>query len=273
MIIVVNVICTSYSGSTWLNLLLGSHPDAFSVGEIKSIKRTGRPLCTLHGENCPVWSQFDFPSDKNPFLKIAQIAEKRWLIVNNSRNYMEYLDDPNIESRYVHLLRDGRAVTASMMRKYVDTTMWKASRKWAHDVRRNQRLIRRRGGANSCLVHYEKLNQDTAGQLELLCKQLGMPFEPTMLDCWSQPHHYLGGNRGTLTALANKQSVDPSWIDNGAKKIRAKLDLDFYAKNNPARFKDERWKSELNTKQLSVFALVAGGINRRYGYPRSLDRS
>jgi hypothetical protein len=33
-ITVVNIVAVSYSGSTWLNLMLGAHDDALSVGEI-----------------------------------------------------------------------------------------------------------------------------------------------------------------------------------------------------------------------------------------------
>ena len=65
-ITVVNIVAVSYSGSTWVNLMLGAHPDAFSIGEIDWIDKNKMALCSLHGESCPVWSQFDVSSKENP---------------------------------------------------------------------------------------------------------------------------------------------------------------------------------------------------------------
>jgi len=56
---IVHIISVSYSGSTWLNLLLGAHSRAFSIGEMTVLRRTGRAICKLHGDGCPFWSRFD----------------------------------------------------------------------------------------------------------------------------------------------------------------------------------------------------------------------
>jgi len=49
-------------------------------------------------------------------------------------------------------------------------------------------------------------------------------------------------------------------------------DMDRYRRQDPARFVDERWKQELTTGQLRIFALWAGRKNRQYGYPPATQR-
>jgi len=65
----------------------------------------------------------------------------------------------------------------------------------------------------------------------------------------------------------------PEWIRE--KRGDANLpnwNIDYYKDKDPGNFSDERWKSELSDSQLRLFALWAGRLNRRFGYPRSLDR-
>ena len=81
---VVNVVAVSYSGSTWLNLMLGSHSQMFSVGEMDALLKWGRCWCTFHGDHCPHWSRFQLDSPTNPFVRLHQITGKRIFIVNNA---------------------------------------------------------------------------------------------------------------------------------------------------------------------------------------------
>ena len=57
-----------------------------------------------------------------------------------------------------------------------------------------------------------------------------------------------------------------------ASEQKLQWDVEYYAKGNPGNFTDERWKSELNDRQLRIFRLVAGWTNRKLGYPPALDR-
>ena len=43
----------------------------------------------------------------------------------------------------------------------------------------------------------------------------------------------------------------------------------FYSRQNPLSFKDDRWKSELNTNQIKVFSKIGRSLNRKYGYKSS----
>ena len=272
-ICVVNIVSTSYAGSTWLNLLLGSHSQAFSVGELKSFRKHQRVACILDGEKCAFWRQFNPDSEDGPYVQLHNLTGRRFLIVNNSPRYLPGGSHPMIESKIIHLLRDGRAVSASMLRKGDERSYRKAVAKWLRNVRRNERLIARVRPGDVITQGYEKLAADTPGQVRRLCDFLGIDFEPSMLEYWNVDHHYLGGNRGTLFSLAQKRQQqlpdDPRLTGTG--KAGPNWDLDHYKRTDAATFRDERWKRELSPWQLRLFSVLAGRVNRRYGYPAGAD--
>lgn len=275
-ITVVNIVAFNYSGTTWLNLMLGSHPRAFTVGEMKLIDKLGKPVCAFDPEDCPIWDRYDPNADENPFLQIARITGKDVLVANKNQRYFRYLDHPSIEPRFLHLIRDGRAVTASMLRKERADSVWAAAREWVHDVKRHHRLLRRQRRDQQRRVIYERLVEDTPGQLQDICRFIGIDYDPAMLEYWQKTHHPLGGNRGTLVAMAQRSGVElsdqpPEGPQNTTDAPVWDRDLAHYRNSDPAQFVDERWKRELTPRQLRVFGLVAGRLNRRLGYSGRVD--
>lgn len=287
---VVNVISTSYSGSTWVNLLLGSHSRMFSVGEADALIRDECVPCTLHGPDCPVWSGFDPEPHSELYLKMGRLAGGRMLVVNNARYTLPMQTHDLIHPRFLFLVRDGRAVVHSDLGKHAGTTTWRASRSWARGVARKWRMVQQFDPSDTLMVHYEMLRDDTRGQLETVCDWLHVPFEPAMLEYWKHPHHFIGGNVGALSYAARGQGLDRLYCRTPMpdKLVVAPLDaqqmqfdgrggqstwnLQRYQQQAPDQFRDERWKRELTDWQLRVFALAAGRTNRRFGYPPSLDR-
>lgn len=272
-ITVVNVISSRYSGSTWLNLMLGSHSDAISIGELKIVLRGGRAVCGLHGYGCALWGGFAFDDEMNIFEWLAQQTGRRVFIVNNSRNTLPFQPCPRVRSRFIHLVRDGRAVVASDLRKRTSPSAFSASRCWARHVRRDQRLLRRQDPSSVARVTYEDLALNNEGELERLCDFMDLPYEPAMRRYWESDHHYIGGSPSALAMLANLRAQDlpdtPMWSSLNAF---SRENIRHYEGLRPERFIDERWKRELTARQLWVFALIAGRANRKLGYGRSLDR-
>jgi len=43
-------------------------------------------------------------------------------------------------------------------------------------------------------------------------------------------------------------------------------DKEFYGSQDPASFRDERWKKELTPRQLRRFGKIGGALNVEYGY-------
>lgn len=269
-ITVVHIRSVSYSGSTWVNLLLASHSRAFTVGEMKRVVVDETPRCNVHPEGCEFWPRFDPKSAENPFLQVARLSGKDVIVVNNSRKLQHHQDHPLITSRYIHLMRDGRVVAASMMRKFKGMTMFTAARSWKRDVKRNRRILRRTGQPVH-LALYEALQAEPEAQLRRLCDFIGLGYEPGMLQYWDKTHHFLGGNRGTLFSMLRHAGVKTA-EEHLSANTKANWDLGHYKNQDMKNFTDERWKTELTPGQLRLFGLLAGRLNRSFGYPASTDK-
>jgi hypothetical protein len=271
-LVIINIISFSFSGSTWLNLLLGAHSEMFSVGEVWYIRPPEGAICKMHGKECPIWSQFDINSTENIYLQISRLTGKQFLVVSNPRRFLRFQQHPDIEAKYIHLIRDGRAVTASMLRKKPELSMWRAARTWSKTVRRRQKFIARQNPTHTIRVFYEKILADKEKELRRLCEFIGVSFQASMLDLEILDPHFIGGNVGTLYSIARQKGTDlPSAaLPKGPK--RHWPDTQFYERADPRNFVDERWKEELTDWQLFTFALIAGYTNRRYKYPASFDR-
>jgi len=273
-VVVVNIISTSFAGSTWLNLMLGAHPAAMSVGEVKTLAKSGSRHCALHGESCPVWSAVDLEGGGNVFEQLARLTGRRILIANNSVHYFrDDLRSPTVRDYYVELIRDGRAVTASYLRKKQDKSMWTSAWRWSRYIRRHRRLLADCPPDRVTRVYYEHLAADPTESLDAVCRMVGIDCRPAMQEFWEADSHYLGGNRGTIFALARKQRAapptDPRDLD---PKRQADWKLDYYEKQDIARINDDRWRRELSPLQLRLFALAAGRLNRRLGYGPTMSR-
>lgn len=283
-IIVVNIVAVSYSGSTWINLMLGAHPEAFSIGEIDWIAKNDAALCALHGESCPVWSRFDVKSQENPYVQISRITGKKLLVVNNTRRFREAQEDERIESKYLWVVRDGRAVVASAMRKQPAKSIFWGTKFWKKQFLRSQKLIMRQRPGDAMILSYEKCVEDPEKHMREVCVFLGIEYHPQMLDYYDTERHFIGGNPGIMSVVAKQRDSDQLHVlspqtgrvnvDVTQDKIetRGVVDLSHYKKTDPKHFVDERWKSELSTFQLRIFGLLAGRLNRKYGYPRSTQR-
>lgn len=138
--------------------------------------------------------------------------------------------------RILHLVRDGRGVLASRLR-YMSAR--RAVRRWNHYHRLSRYLLRRWVSPESYRrLRYEDFVAAPEEQLRALCDWLEMAWSPAMLDpAAHRIEHSAGGN--------------------------------------PARFRlaegirpDERWRTQLNDRQLAMFEHTAGALNRELGYGR-----
>lgn len=123
----------------------------------------------------------------------------------------------------------------------------------------------RRHPDSSLLVHYESLQRNTDGELQKICAWLGLPYESEMVAFQNAAPHFLGGNAGPIIAVGDAHGIDLRDHYHPKADFRP-LDRNHYAAMGPQSFHDERWKHELNTGQLRLFNLLAGRLNRKYGY-------
>lgn len=152
---------------------------------------------------------------------------------NPGRMKALYLDATE-RYRLLVLLRDGRAVTYSRMRRN-EVGMEKAARIWVSEHRKARVTRATMSGAVMKFIKYEDLCKDPAGTLTDVLAWLGLAYEPGVLEFRSQSHN-IGGN--------------PMRFRGGETTIRF----------------DEKWREGLGEADLETFERIGGALNRSLGY-------
>ncbi len=232
---VVFILSHNYSGSTWLSLLLGSHSQAFYLGELNKFYSRKYPMpcavCDKRGEVCPYF--FDVkeihPSEIHNLL--FERTGKRMLIDNSKRIKWSYrfLGDGSYRHKFVHLIKDPRAIYYSLLIR----NRAEEFGEWA----------RRHGEIDAFLAEYEldtflltynELAEQTDATLLRLCDWIGAAYEPAQKEYWNFEHHGPGENGATAAFLQNSRTSDRQ----------------FYTGNRQSNFVDLRWKEKLGGEAL-----------------------
>ncbi len=248
-----------HSGQTWLSLLIGSHPAALSLGEIDALYglQDVSRSCMLCGDGCEFWSAFNkvWSPKENIFLQLADFSGARLLSFSKVEMFRGQLLDVRIKLKLIRLLRDGRAVTASYARKYPSRQYDDIVKAWAHSARENDRWFLQIPAEDRIVINYENLVDHTSATIRYICALLDIDYRESMIEYWKIKHHIVDGNRGTL-----------SFVQRYFGKESSPKDKAFYNSQDPAAFRDERWKRELTPDQLNRFWKIGGELNRLYGY-------
>lgn len=214
---------SSHSGSTLLDMLLGSHPRIESVGEAKKIaavaaqmRAGGEPLCTCRETvaACAFW-RATMPQDPETLKSDAEANAdffRHVLRVGGKQIALDSSKSPGrarmlaksqlFDLTVVHLVRDSRAVAHSNRRKQAKTAggrnpdydLVPTVRGWNKLNLRARRLFR--GEAVRHLpVRYEDLTRDPATVLRGVLSAVGLSWHESVLRYREQIHHNIEGNR------------------------------------------------------------------------------
>jgi hypothetical protein len=263
---VVVIATTGHSGGTWLNLMLGAHPEIIALGELSYANglQSLKGACSLCGEGCEFWDKFDqqWNPDENIFLQLAEFTGKHRFAISTWNTHADHLADERVEVKCIRLLRNGIATTASYYRKYPNRTFTEHIQKWVHDSIRVDRWLEQFSAENTYIVRYEDLleNSDT---LSSICHFLNIDYIEDMNEYWKVPQHILGGNRGTLFFMRKYLGLEIT-------SDQEPVDSAFYINHDPLKFRDQRYQKELTRDQLIKFEQRGGSLNRTYGYSQSL---
>ena len=156
---------------------------------------------------------------------------------------------PEIPQRIIHVVRDGRAVVHSAMKKaYVIEeknndgkvkkkvirqprdrieTFFQALRGWLVGNLRTMQAFRTLPSNQYIRLRHEDLCIDPAGQLKRICSFIGVSYEQRMLNFRSITHHNIAGS----AMRYRDESILPP---------------------------DEEWRHGLKTSQLRFFQITAG---------------
>lgn len=262
----ISICGAGHSGSTLLGMVLGTAPNAFYVGEgakIRYLHDEKKPLkkrvCKICGEPCPVWSKFHWDRSRPLYRQVAEHTGAS-IIVDSTKN-PEWINERTAELRQsgdrsalVLLLRDGRAVINSRLRKYPERDPNQQITDWMAQVDRSEALFEAFEGPK-IRIHYEEFASTPDPVVRRICEVAGIRYQPGMLDFSSRPHHPLGGNNGTQFLAAREQAAGDSFVSLPNRT------RDYY-KDHPAGISlDLRWKQELKPEHAALFDQVAGRFN------------
>ncbi|MFQ5796789.1 MAG: sulfotransferase, partial [Candidatus Bipolaricaulia bacterium] len=261
------ILGSGHCGSTLLDLLLNGHSQILGLGEIKSIGKY-TASAEESGDNwvhTPFWQKVKGCYEKTSQASFAQIdiSNPKWSIARSwDAEDIETWTRPNdlllscihrvsgakmltdaskfphrlyllqraglFDIRVIHLVRDGRAVMNSYIRKYGD--FGTALRRWASPALLAFSLRRNFTKTDWLRIRYEELATRPKDTLKRVCAFLEVGFEPKMLAFRGHPYFGIGGNR-----------------------MRYRGDAHI--------FLDERWKGELKLRHQLAFSLIAGWLN------------
>jgi hypothetical protein len=205
-----------HSGSTLLDLIIGSHSDVVSVGEIKpkslhyldDAKSNKKCICGSRIRDCDFWngvtSRLSHPAAavcekgnekaKTAFVSAALAVSGCSVYCENTkseRRLRELADAPELDLFAVELVRDPRAVAFSYQRKrggFLRQLIAFAPFSLAG-------LVQRRADCRRLTVRYEKFSTRPDRVVPEIMQFAGLRYEPAQLDYKAHVHHNLDGNK------------------------------------------------------------------------------
>jgi hypothetical protein len=230
------IVGDGYSGSTLLDLLLGSHSAMAGLGEVDDfdafVEHDAFCTCRRPQRDCPFWSTtlarlggpafrlrlpgstvHDVVDRTARLLRAAQDAAGVERVVDSSkrpRRARLLWESAKVDAWAVHLVRDGRAVGWAHVKR--GEPFRPAVEHWARRNAEVDAWLQAGGSPPSVRVRYERLATQPETVLDELCRFLGLPFEPAMLRFCDGDHHQVGGNLmrfGTDDAIR----LDEEWRD------------------------------------------------------------
>ena len=259
---VIYIAGSSHSGSTLLDLLLGSHSAVESVGEAKKIPELlsraaagDSPLCTCQAEllRCPLWGEI-LTRDLGDLKRDAAANADLFKLILEKQGKSVVLDSSKTLGRalllarsglfapvFVHLVRDSRAVVFSSKRKRMRQKSrghgtFEIARGWQ---KLNARIPRRIGQKTAwplLRVRYEDFTENPKSVLEKILAAAGLHWEEPMLRFREHIHHNVEGNRMRMGS------------DSEIKR-------------------DEEYLRSLGTVEWNLVTLLTWRGLRRFGYP------
>lgn len=154
--------------------------------------------------------------------------------------YMRELADLFPESRFVHLIRDGRDVALS----YLDVGfgpvfLEEAALRWKRHLTKGRKVGRELGDERYLELRYEELVRQPETTLSEICDFLGMSFDAAMLD-------YTSGSQ---------RLIDETLFGYAHSNLKRKP---------TPQIRD--WRHQLNAKEAGVFEVIAGDLLEELGY-------
>jgi hypothetical protein len=189
------------SGTTMLDLMLGSAPGAFSTGEINRLFRPWRihqldPVCTCGDRNCPTWEGLKDIHAANFHAKLLSRPEISCVV--DSSKELGWVLDSNVWAQAngipvanVVIWKDPIDLSYSYWKRGSGVSGYRR-----HFLTYYERFLNL--GLPFVALNYRQLVSDTDAALRELMKFIGMQYDDSCKKFWEKEHHHFFGSTGTL---------------------------------------------------------------------------
>ena len=224
-----------HSGSTLLDMLIGSHSECITLGEIHQLTLKAKGVCACGAANykeCSFWRDIDLrlQSDGGPELSelhvdschqdefrrsnhalLGVLQEKtkaRWFVDSSKKltRLKSLLADSSINVLPIHIVRRPEGVVCSNMAK--GRGFFSSLRSYYSGLWSRYKYLRRKP---HLLVSYEELCSHPEQVMNRIMNKLGLDFESEQLDWSSHDHHNVNGNKRTRTTRQSSIRLDERW--------------------------------------------------------------
>ncbi|MGB3296188.1 MAG: sulfotransferase [Phormidesmis sp.] len=204
----------------------------------------------------------------NPYSLIASKTNKKVLIDSTKTVYWlnkklaaREFQDNLLDARLIHLIRDGRAVMNSYLRRKQaqGMTVQKFGEMWAKRINNENNFFDSFSGGKKIQLRYEKFATEVEETLKSLCDWLDIDFQPEMVNYWQHQHHAISGNSGTRSLIRKYQNSES--MQSGSDTQRP---ANRYEERDFCIQLDQRWRTKLSAEQVAEFYKVTGGLNKAY---------
>lgn len=233
------------SGSTILDLCLGSHSSMFSLGEIVNLReayRAGRQCsCGEKIPNCPFWNAVEkelqarcgrsatlkdwdlTPEDPDLFryanveiLKAISAVAGKFILVDSSKlrsRLSRYMNIVEIDVKVIHLVRHPIGVATSSKSK--GRNGLRSIRGWRnYNEKMSDLMTGHHKEAALITLRHEDFAEDPGKWLREITRRIGVPFQKSQLEYYGTTHHVVGGNRLSLSLHERRPiRLDMRWAD------------------------------------------------------------
>ncbi len=210
----INILGTSRSGTTMLDLIMGNDNQSFSMGEVYALFRPHRPHhfsidCNCGNPQCPYWMKIIQLKEKDLFVKSFEILDVRY-IIDSSKDLPWVMDS-------CHALRNKKNISIINFLLYKPIlnycySFWKRNYTIKEAIHQFKVYYTRffEAGLNAYTVDFKELVHYPDSTIELLCEITGQAYTSDRKRFWEKEHHHLFGSAGTRKqARQGNSSIRP----------------------------------------------------------------
>jgi len=226
------------SGTTMLDLMLGSSDAAFSTGEISRLFRPFRvhhknPVCSCGEIDCAAWRGIldgDEPGFHARILQrpgvdyvVDSSKDLRWVLDSNVWGHQN-----GIPVKNVLIWKDPIDLSYSYWRRGLPIDFYRPA-----FITYYGRFLRLK--LPFIAVNYKELVTQPEVTLRTLCSALEMTFDESQLEFWKKRHHHFFGSAGTRKQVGDK-SASIKYNDNFPEEFLEQFEKEESARDNDVEF-------------------------------------